>query len=287
MSEKKYTERNKFGLPNIVIPAEVLLNRNLSPREMILFGYILNMAHNEHGYCWASNRYLSRLIGVIPDTVSTMISKLTKEQYLVLEYETRYDGKQVRKIFINKEYPKIYGETIKKAFSESKDPVGKIKKGVCENPNTPIAKSKGGYGKTQSNIDNIYNKRDNNINTNCQNLKIDNSIPSDDALKLSKYLSQIIQENKNIQILPNQIKKWGIEIDKLFKQGISPNRLEENLIWYKENINNKYTPVIDNGTSLRTKFLRLEAAKDRDKNKIVKNTPKNKYKEWEKKALLI
>ena len=86
MERTKHTERNEFGLPNIVIPAEVLANENLTPREMILFGYLLNMTYNDHGCCWASNRYLARLIRVTPETVSAMLAKLTKEQYILLEY---------------------------------------------------------------------------------------------------------------------------------------------------------------------------------------------------------
>jgi len=102
--ETEYTEYNKFKLPNIVIPLDVLANKNLSPREMILFGYITDPAYNEQGYCNLSNRYLSVLLNTTPTTVSRMISNLIKEQYLYAEYIERPDGNQERRIYINKKH---------------------------------------------------------------------------------------------------------------------------------------------------------------------------------------
>lgn len=157
---RKKTQINEQGLPNIVIPAEVLFNPNLSPREMILFGHLNNMAYNEYGYCWPGNRYLSRLIGVAPETISTMLSKLAKEQYLILEYEVTYDGQNIRKIYINKKYPEVYNnilkgtyEKLKSSNSLRKNPLRKNQRGIKEILNTPKGKSKDPLRKSLRNID--------------------------------------------------------------------------------------------------------------------------------------
>ena len=100
---KRTTERNRFGLPNIVIPAEVLFCAELTSTEKILFGFLNNLSHTADG-CWASNRYLGKLIGTRPETVSSMLSKLHDVCFIDLQYYTRQDGMKVRRIFINKMY---------------------------------------------------------------------------------------------------------------------------------------------------------------------------------------
>ncbi len=188
MERTKFTERNEFGLPNIVIPAEVLMNTNLTPREMILFGYLLNMTYNEQGCCWASNRYLSRLIKVAPETVSAMISKLTKEQYLILEYETRYDGKETRRIFINKKYPEIYNETLKQRFQELKVPIRNSLRDLKENLNAPKGKTQDPISESLSNIDIDIDKVDNLGSKEPSDPAGRNGyIPSDEAIQILEY----------------------------------------------------------------------------------------------------
>gem|GEM_PF-5431557 len=150
------TPINSFGLPNIVIPAEVLFNDNLTWREKALFGFINNLAYNEKGYCWASNRYLSLCIGSRPDTVSTMLAKLQKEGYIILHYKTINDPisgtKQVRYIVINHDYPEIHAEMLQEAFGKFQNSLWHLPKRGLVNANQP-------YGKSQNNIEsNIESK---------------------------------------------------------------------------------------------------------------------------------
>ena len=98
---KNSTPINDYGLPNIVIPAEVIFNENLTWTERALFGFVQNLTRNEYGFAWVSNRMLGRHIGCNPKTVSTMLSKLHKEGYLILEYEITWDGENVRKIYLD------------------------------------------------------------------------------------------------------------------------------------------------------------------------------------------
>jgi hypothetical protein len=156
------TPRNEHGLPNIVIPAEVLFHEKLTPNERILFGIINNLAYNQNGYCWASNRFLTRMLQIKQQTsVSAMLSKLQKECFIKMEYETRYDGKQVRKIFVDKTYPIRYSDSLQQAFKNLQKPIiNKIRpirvdhKGGYGNP-------KGGLGKNINNIDIDIDRYDN------------------------------------------------------------------------------------------------------------------------------
>lgn len=151
MKINKRTQINEFGLPNIVIPAEVIFNDNLTWREKGLFGFINNLASNQEGYCWATNCYLGRCIEVRPETISAMISKLHNEGYLTLEYETRYDGIQIRKVSIDLTYPQKYKKTLQEALRKIKSPIKHILK-------TPKGKNENQLSKTLSNIEsNIEN----------------------------------------------------------------------------------------------------------------------------------
>lgn len=140
------TPRNEHGLPNIVIPAEILFHESLTPNERILFGIINNLAYNQNGYCWASNRYLARILQIKQQTsVSTMLSKLQKENFIKMEYETRYDGKQVRKIFVDKTYPMRYSKSLQQAFKNLQKPI--------INKITPLrVNHKGGYGNKEGGL---------------------------------------------------------------------------------------------------------------------------------------
>lgn len=151
MKRTNYTERNPFGLPNIVIPAELLFNEELTNSEKILFGFLSNLSSNEQGYCWASNRYLGRLNNVRPETVSNMISKLCHLGYLRVEHEVRYDGTQVRKIWIDPTYAQRYQGMLQDALRKIFSPLKQTIKGAKAN-------DKWGISESLTNIDNELDK---------------------------------------------------------------------------------------------------------------------------------
>ena len=47
---------------------------------------------------------------------------------------------------------------------------------------------------------------------------------------------------------------------------IDYSRIERALKWYKENAGGQFVPIVESGSSLREKFVRLEAAIARSKN---------------------
>jgi len=98
-------------LPDIGIPAEVLFHPELSHTEKILFGFLRNLSQSEKG-CWASNKWLGGLIGVKGQTITNGIAKLRNWQYILVEYERTSDGRNVRRVFINPDYPRIYRDLV-------------------------------------------------------------------------------------------------------------------------------------------------------------------------------
>lgn len=108
MIDQSIKSEYKFGVPSIGMPAEILFNINLTPTDQKLFGFIRNLSQSSKG-CWASNAFLAELLFVNPQTISNSVAKLKKYQYIYVENETRKNI-TTRRIFINKDYPKIYEE---------------------------------------------------------------------------------------------------------------------------------------------------------------------------------
>ena len=82
----------------------------------------------------------------------------------------------------------------------------------------------------------------------------------------------MIKSKKNIQFPADQIQSWAREIRILSEENKIPvPRIKEALKWYHDNIGGEYIPVIESGSSLRSKFLKLEAA-------IARSNETNRYK---------
>lgn len=112
-----------------------------------------------------------------------------------------------------------------------------------------------------------------------------NKITQTGCDKISTYLpqaqrlSKIIQYKKNITHQLPQIKTWAKEITRLIRENkVTIERVDKALDWYEFNIGGEYVPVIESGSSFRTKFINLEAAIDRSKSPYKSsNLPKFKY----------
>ena len=248
--------KQQFGLPAIGIPAEVLFHPELSNTEKILYGLIRNLAHSEKG-CFASNKWLGGLLGAQPQTISNGIKNLKDWEVIVIEY-TRTEEKQTRHIFLNPEYPRIYNEML------SDEGYKKINKGVLKKLYPSIKNLIGPYKKINSpfNIKEDSKEDNNNISISNKKLSIQEKIKP--YLPLAKYLSHIIQTKKNILHTTIQINNWANDIRQLVEDNkVSIKRIKEVLKWYKQNIGGQYTPVIESGASLRSKFIKLEAAMER------------------------
>lgn len=65
-----------------VIPASVRYSKDISNGSKLLYAEITCLS-NQHGYCWASNLYFSKLYEVSTDTVSRWISELAKSGFIL------------------------------------------------------------------------------------------------------------------------------------------------------------------------------------------------------------
>ncbi len=97
MEEK---QRNKVGYYSI-IPSKILYNKELKANEKLLYAMITSLACKE-GYCFATNNYFAKELGVHPKTVSSWISDLKDKDFVKAEV-IKNENKQIiqRKIYIN------------------------------------------------------------------------------------------------------------------------------------------------------------------------------------------
>ena len=142
--------RQQFGIPSIGIPSEVLFHPELSNTEKILYGFIRNLASSERG-CYASNKWLSGLLGVNKQTISNGIANLKQWELIIvkLNYDDQLERTE-RRIFLNPEYPLIYSKMLtEKGYK-------KINKAVLKNLYPSIKNLIGSYyirNKEDSKID--------------------------------------------------------------------------------------------------------------------------------------
>jgi helix-turn-helix protein len=68
------------------LTADIRYHKGLTANEKILYSEIVVLSKKE-GYCWASNRFLARLYGVTPETVSKWISNLKRENLIRIEID--------------------------------------------------------------------------------------------------------------------------------------------------------------------------------------------------------
>jgi hypothetical protein len=77
-------------------------------------------------------------------------------------------------------------------------------------------------------------------------------------------LGEIVSSNKKVNITAQKINSWARSIRLMeSSDGISYERIEKALTWYSDHNSDDYVPVIESGTTLREKFIRLEAAIER------------------------
>lgn len=106
-NEQEEIIESKVWIKNIIVPIEVYINKNLSETDKFLFG-IINVLDGPKG-CYATNEYLSVLLGVKPNTVSISISNLVKEELII----STITNNNQRTIKVNKNYYIKHAESVK------------------------------------------------------------------------------------------------------------------------------------------------------------------------------
>ena len=82
-------------LKGLWIPAEILLNEDLTDKEKLILSMILYLS-NETGSSFASNKYVASIVNITADRVSKIISSLKKKGYIevVLKFKAEYNKKE-------------------------------------------------------------------------------------------------------------------------------------------------------------------------------------------------
>ena len=81
-------------LKGLWIPAEILLNKDLSDKEKIILSVILYLSE-ETKSCFASNKYIASIVNVTANRVSKIISSLKEKEYIKVKLKYKTDSKEI------------------------------------------------------------------------------------------------------------------------------------------------------------------------------------------------
>ena len=81
-------------LKGLWIPAEILLNEDLSDKEKIILAIILYLSE-ETKSCFASNKYIANIVKVTHERVSKIISSLKDKGYVNVKLKYKTDSKEI------------------------------------------------------------------------------------------------------------------------------------------------------------------------------------------------
>ena len=138
---------NRSKLKGLWIPAEILLNNNLSDKEKIILSMVLYLS-DETGSCFASNKYIASIVNVTSDRVSKIVSSLKDKGYIEVNLKYKIDTKEIeeRQIIPINKYSEKYLEDISKnnylGSQKQLYPIGKNNKDIINN-----IKNKNNYNK--------------------------------------------------------------------------------------------------------------------------------------------
>lgn len=85
----------KQKLKGLWIPAEILLNADLSDKEKIVLSMILYLS-DDTGSCFASNKYIASIVNVTSDRVSKIVSSLKDKGYVDVNLKYKIDTKEIK-----------------------------------------------------------------------------------------------------------------------------------------------------------------------------------------------
>ena len=93
-------------LKGLWIPAEILLNDDLSDNEKIILSIILYLSE-ERKSCFASNKYIANIVNVTHERVSKIISALKDKGYVSVKLKYKKDSKEIEERQITPIVPNI------------------------------------------------------------------------------------------------------------------------------------------------------------------------------------
>ena len=138
-------------LKGLWIPAEILLNEELSDKEKIILAMILYLSE-ETKTCFVSNKYIANIVNVTADRVSKIISSLKEKEYISVKLKYKTDSKEIEERQITPKLKNINRYSQKclegidtnnySASQKQLDPIGDNDKDIINN-----IKNKNNYNK--------------------------------------------------------------------------------------------------------------------------------------------
>lgn len=107
-------------LKGLWIPAEILLNEDLSDKEKIILAIILYLSE-ETKSCFASNKYIANIVKVTHERVSKIISSLKDKGYVNIKLKYKTDSKEIeqRQIIPIVENINRYSKDVQESIEEN------------------------------------------------------------------------------------------------------------------------------------------------------------------------
>ena len=241
------------------IPNDIIRNPNISSKAKLILFILLS---NQKGWC----SHIETILGMIKEGVATINVSLQELEKLGYLKRVQYRDKRTKAragsfwAYSNTPYNLEYSKNISiieaKGFELYPEKLN-VEKLNVEKLNTALL--------------DIENKGliilSNNNTKKKENQEIKKLKEKDISVPLANFLQKIIEEKKKIHNTPTQIEKWAKDISKLIKTNqVSYERIKTALRWYKDHCRDEYCPVIESGATLREKFLKLEAAMEREQN---------------------
>ena len=280
-------EKKKITIPDLVykgvrqgnftlIPNDILRNPNISSKAKVLLFIGLS---NRDG--WKSHK--TTICSMMKEGENAIDSAIKELQQFGLMKKIRYRDQQTKQIkgsfWMYTDTPYVFS-----SFNDILEILGEVGMEIFPSDLEGITVNGSGT-EANSNPSESHrdgNHRDGNHRDGNQALKILNKNTKDKNIilfsdlnskiegkqdKNSRYvplaekLAFIIRKNKRINVTSQRIASWANEIRKLVEtDGVSIQRVETALDWYEDNIGGQYIPVIESGSSLRSKFIKLEDA---------------------------
>jgi hypothetical protein len=248
-------EETKRGFKGIWIPAEIWESPLLTLQEKVFLVEIDSLDKSKG--CFASNSYFATFFNVSKSRCTQVIKSLEDKKLLTIKLKRK--GKQIIRRTL-----KVSGGVVNILNRGSKYPKegSKYPKGILlRNSNNTFNKPKKDISPTQTKPTLLERNKQ--------------------YLPLVKKLAKIIKKKKDITYTSEQLKSWANDFRQLEENNkVSLPRMKAVLKWYKKNIGGQYIPVIESGSSFRSKFTKLEDAIIRQERPIKTNNtpaPRNGY----------
>jgi len=283
-------EKKKVTIPDLVykgvrqgnftlIPNDILRNPNISSKAKVLLFIGLS---NQDG--WKSHK--TTICSMMKEGENAIDSAIKELQRFGLMKKIRYRDQQTKQVkgsfWMYTDTPYVFsslndileilGEVGMEIFPSDLEGITVNESGTETNSN-PSESHKDGNHRDGNHRDGNYNDGNQGLKILSKNTKDKNIISFSDLeiegtqdknsryVPLAEKLAFIIRKNKRINVTSQRIASWANEIRKLVEtDGVSIQRVETALDWYEDNIGGQYIPVIESGSSLRSKFIKLEDA---------------------------